>query len=88
MDHLEGDGGTYTSGGIMEKCVRKSESGSQNRVWRDGRVRHRERCSTGLHPVSFVIQHLRRENNEISFRQMGRRNLHRRKKCNEFDIHG
>ena len=37
MDHLEGDGGTYTSGSrpTIEKSARKSESGSQNRVRRD-----------------------------------------------------
>ena len=71
MDHLEGHGGTYTYGSIIEKCVRKSESGSENSVWSGGRVRHREKCATGLglHPVSFVIQHLHRENNDRSLGQ-------------------
>ena len=85
MNHLEGHGGT--SGSIIEKSVRKSES-SQNRVWRDGIVRLRERCATGLHPISFVIQPLGRDNNERSIVQMGRRNRHRRKSGNEFEIHG
>ena len=43
---------------LLKTSLRKSESSSQNAVWRDGRVRHRDRCTTGLHPVSFVILHL------------------------------
>ena len=50
--------------------------------------RHRERCSTGLHPGSFVILHLRRENNERSVGQLGGTNRHRRKSGNEFEIRG
>ena len=56
VDYLR-DGGTYTSGSIIEKYVRKPESWRQSKQI-DGRVSHRERCATGLHRVSFVIQHL------------------------------
>ena len=57
VDHPEGHGGTYTFSSATEKPVCKPESDSQNRVRRDGTVRYRERCETGLHPVSFAIQH-------------------------------
>lgn len=66
VDHPEGHGGAYTFSSATEKNVCKPESDSQNRVRRDGTVRYRERCETGLHPVSFAIQHIRREYNEMS----------------------
>ena len=56
VDYLR-DGGTYTSGSIIEKYVRKPERQRQSKQI-DGTVRHRERCATGLHRVSFVIQRL------------------------------
>ena len=86
MDHPEGHGGTYTFSSATEKPVCKPESDSQNRVRRDGTVRYRERCETGLHPVSFAIQHIRREYNERCLGQMGGRGRHRRKGDNESEI--
>ena len=86
MDHPEGHGGTYTFSSATEKPVCKPESDSQSRVRRDGTVRYRERCETGLHPVSFAIQHIRREYNERCLGQMGGRGRHRRKGDNESEI--
>ena len=71
---------TYVS--IIEKHARKSESGSQNSVWRERIVRHRERWATCLHPVFFDIPHLDRANNERTT------NRHRRKSCNECELRG
>ena len=58
---------------LLRNLFANQKAAIKAEFWKDGIVRHRESCATGLHPVSFVIQHIRSENNEGSFGQIGRK---------------
>ena len=58
MDHLEGHGVHTHLVVLLRNVCANQKAAVKTECGRDGTVQHRERCATGLHPVSFVNKHL------------------------------